>query len=217
MLPQGQPYIQRYVEYAREFGDLDDIAVAVEASSLTEAKDYATQLVRELRARHVPLKRIAYRIDPKQFEGRALLYLSSERLGEIRDKIYDNQELMEAFAARPTLDTLVQGISGQVASGFASGFLDLGLSESKGPVDLRFIQDLVNQISERLDRPAAYRSPFGALFSVERPGRSKRWLLPLRGPTPALHPGRAGQQGGQLHGRSGGHRGNPGRHRFPQG
>ncbi len=107
LLPQGQPYIQRYVEYAREFGDLDDIAIVVEASSLPEAKEYATRLVRELRVRQVPLKRIAYRIDPKQFEGRALLYLPSERLREIRDKIYDNQELMEALATRPSLDVNV--------------------------------------------------------------------------------------------------------------
>ncbi len=166
LLPQDRPYIVRWVEYGQEFGDLDDIAIVVEAPSLTEAKEYATRLVPELRARQVPLKRIAYRIDPKQFEGRALLYLSPERLSEIRDKIYDNQELMEAFASRPTLDTLVQGISTQVASGFASGFLDLGLSDSEGAVDLRFIQDLVEQISQRLDRPSPYRSPFGSLFSV---------------------------------------------------
>ncbi len=166
LLPQDRPYILRWVEYSRDFGDLDDIAIVVEAPSLTEAKEYATRLVRELRARQVPLKRIAYRIDPKQFEGRALLYLSPERLSEIREKIYDNQELMEAFASRPTLDTLVNGISTHVASGFASGFLDLGLSDPKGAVDLRFIQDLVAQISERLDRAIAYRSPFGSLFSV---------------------------------------------------
>ena len=166
LLPQDRPYIIRWVEYGREFGDLDDIAIVVEAPSLTEAKEYAARLVRELKARAVPLRRIAYRIDPKEFEGRALLYLSAERLAEIRDKIYDNQELMEAFAARPTLDTLVGGISTQVASAFASGFLDLGLTEAKGPVDLRFIQDLVEQIARRLDRPVPYRSPFGSLFSV---------------------------------------------------
>ena len=166
LLPQDRPYILRWVEYSRDFGDLDDVAIVVEAPSLTEAKDYATRLVGELRARKVPLRRVAFRIDPKQFEGRALLYLSPERLREIRDKLYDNQELMDAFAARPTLDMLVQGISTQVASAFASGFLDLGLSESKGPVDLRFIEDLVAQISQRLDRPLPYRSPFGSLFSV---------------------------------------------------
>ncbi|MGH7335437.1 MAG: hypothetical protein ACREKS_22380, partial [Candidatus Rokuibacteriota bacterium] len=157
LLPQDRPYILRWVEYSRDFGDLDDVAIVVEAPSLTEAKEYATRLVGELRTRQVPLRRVAFRIDPKQFEGRALLYLSPERLGEIRDKVYDNQELMEAFAARPTLDTLVQGISTQVATGFAKGFLDLGLSESKAPVDLRFIEDLVTQLSQRLDRPLPYR------------------------------------------------------------
>jgi hypothetical protein len=166
LLPRGQPSIQRYTEIVSEFGELDDIVVAVEAPSLAEGKEYAARLVHELRAGSVPLARIAYRIDPKQFEGRALLYLSSERLREIRDRIYDNQELMKAFAASPTLDMLVQGISTQVASGFVQGFLDLGLTDSKGTVDLRFIQDLVRQISERLDGPAPYRSPFGALFSV---------------------------------------------------
>jgi hypothetical protein len=166
LLPQGQPFIERYTEYEREFGELDDIAVVVEAPSLAEAKDYATRLVRELRASRVPLKRIAYRIDPKQFEGRALLYLSKERLAEIRDRIFDYQEFMEAFAGRPTLDQLVQGVATQVASGLAAGFLDLGLSESKSVLDLRFIQELVAQMSERLDRPTPYRSPWGALFSV---------------------------------------------------
>jgi len=76
LLPPRQPSIQRYAEYAREFGDLDDIAVVVEASSLAEAKEYAGRLTNDLRVRQVPLKRVAYRIDPKQFEGRALLYLS---------------------------------------------------------------------------------------------------------------------------------------------
>jgi hopanoid biosynthesis associated RND transporter like protein HpnN len=166
LLPEGQASIQRYAEYRREFSDLDNIAVVVEASSLTEAKEYASRLARELRDRQVPLKGIAYRIDPKEFEGRALLYLSAERLGEIRDKIFDSQDLVEAFANRPTLDTLVEGISTQVASGFASGFLDLGLSESRGAVDLGFIQDLVRQIASWLDRPTPYRSPFGALFSA---------------------------------------------------
>jgi hopanoid biosynthesis associated RND transporter like protein HpnN len=166
LLPPHQPSIQRYAEYAREFGDLDDIVVVVEASSLAEAKEYAGRLTNELRVRRVPLKRMAYRIDPKQFEGRALLYLSPEKLSEIRDRILDSQDLMEALAARPALDTLVEGISTQVASGFASGFLDLGLSESRTAVDLRFIEDLTRQIADRLERPIPYRSPFGSLFSV---------------------------------------------------
>jgi len=64
----------------------------------------------------VPLKQISYRIDPKQFEGRGLLYLSKEKLSAIREKIFDYQEFMEAFAARPTLDQLVEGMGTQIAT-----------------------------------------------------------------------------------------------------
>jgi uncharacterized protein len=166
LLPRNQPYIERYVQYDREFGELDDLAIVVEAPSLQDATVYAGRLVRELRAARVPLARLAYRIDPKQFEGRALLYMGLDRLREIRERIFDYQDFMESFAARPTLDQLVEGVSTQLANAFVGGFLDLGLSESKGALDLKFVHDLVAQISTRLDRPAPYRSPWGALFAV---------------------------------------------------
>ncbi|MBI4254924.1 MAG: MMPL family transporter, partial [Candidatus Rokubacteria bacterium] len=167
LLPSGQPYVEKYRQYDREFGELDELAIVVEAPSLPEATLYAQRLVRELRARHVPLVRIAYRIDPKQFEGRALLYLKKEKLAAIRDKIFDYQEFMEAFAGRPTLDQLVDGIATQIAAAFVSHFIDLGLSDGKSGVDVRFVEDLVQQIDERLDRPRPYRSPWGGLFAVD--------------------------------------------------
>jgi len=171
LLPQNERYIERYVQFDKEFGELDDLAIVVHAPSLPEARIYAGRLVRELRANRVPLARIAYRIDPKQFEGRALLYLSTERLKEIRERIYDYQEFMEKFAERPTLDQLVDGIATSIAQAFVSGLLDLGLSsgpagDPKGALDLRFVGDIVTQISTRLDRPTPYKSPWGGLFSV---------------------------------------------------
>ena len=156
LLPRSV-YIARYEEYEKQFGDLDDLVIVVEAPSLPEAQAYAARLVHELRTRAVPLKRLAHRIDPRQFEGRALLYLSKPQLTEIRDKIFDYQEFMEAFAARPTLDQLVDGVATQIANAFVTGFLDLGLGEPKAALDLRFIDDLVSQISTRIDRPTPYR------------------------------------------------------------
>jgi len=168
LLPQKRAYIERYVQLDREFGQLDDLVIVVESRSLPEAKVYATRMVRELKRRNAPLTSLNYRIDPKQFEGRALLYLSKEKLAEIRDKVFDYQEFMETFAARPTLDQLVEGLATQIANAFASGFLDLGLEDkSKAAGDLRFIEDLVSQVSGRLERPLPYRSPWGGLFTVE--------------------------------------------------
>ena len=171
LLPQNERYIERYVEFDKEFGELDDLAIVVQAPSLPEATIYAGRLVRELRTNRVPLNRIAYRIDPKQFEGRALLYLSTDRLKEIRERIFDYQEFMEKFAERPTLDQLVDGIATSIAQAFVTGLLDLGLStgptsDSKGALDLRFVGDVITQISTRLDRPTPYKSPWGGLFSV---------------------------------------------------
>jgi hopanoid biosynthesis associated RND transporter like protein HpnN len=168
LLPEGLPYVEKYVEYDREFGELDDLVVAVEARSLPEAKLYATRLVRQLRAAAAPLRRLAYRIDPAQFEGRALLYLSREKLAEIRDKLFDYQEFMEAFAGRPTLDQLVEGLATQIASAFVTGFFDLGLEDQgRAAGDLRFVEDLVRQVAGRLERPLPYRSPWSGLFTAE--------------------------------------------------
>jgi len=170
LLPQGKRYIERYVEFDREFGQLDDLVLAVQAPSLPEATIYANRLVRELRANRVPLDHLNYRIDPKQFEGRALLYLSTDRLREIRERVFDYQEFMEKFADRPTLDQLVDGIATSIAQAFVTGLLDLGLDTgpgaSKGSLDLRFVNDVVTQVAGRLDRPTPYRSPWGGLFSV---------------------------------------------------
>jgi len=170
LLPPGQSYVERFTQYDREFADLESIAIVVEAPSLPEATMYANRLVHALGENKVPLKQISYRIDPKQFEGRALLYLPKEKLAAIREKIFDYQEFMEAFAARPTLDRLVEGMGTQIAAAFVSNFIDLGLNEGKGAADLRFVQDLIDQMTARLDRPGPYRSPFGTLFAVDTGG-----------------------------------------------
>src|SRR5207249_9624169 len=103
LMPPGQPYVERYRQYDREFGELDDLAIVVEAPSLPEATLYARRLVRELRAARVPLARIAYRIDPKQFEGRALLYLSQAKLLSLRDKLFVYQAPLPTSAPPPSL------------------------------------------------------------------------------------------------------------------
>ncbi|PYN10893.1 MAG: hypothetical protein DME06_13170, partial [Candidatus Rokuibacteriota bacterium] len=114
LLPRGGAYLQRYAEDSREFADPDQIVVAVQAPRLALAKAYASQVAHELRKYPDRFERVAYRTDPKQFEGRALLYASTAKLRDIRDKILEHQSFVESFAARPTLDQLVENISTQI-------------------------------------------------------------------------------------------------------
>jgi|SoiMethySBSTD1v2_1073268.scaffolds.fasta_scaffold01139_29 uncharacterized protein len=164
VLPQNAGYVRNYVEYAKDFGELEDIVVVVEARTFEAAKAYASRLVGELRASPVKFPRASYRIDPKRFEGRQLLYLSTDTLREIQDKIFDHQEFMEHFAADPSLAQLLEGVNIQFAEAFMNNVFDLGLDD-KSPADTRFLQMLLEQIDQRLDRPTPYRSPWATLFT----------------------------------------------------
>jgi hypothetical protein len=165
LLPQDAGYVIRYAEYAREFGELEDIVVVVEAGSFEGARAYAAALTEELKQAPVTFHRIAYRIDPKRFEGRQLLYLSTAELREIRDKIFDHQEFMESFAGDPSLARLLEGVNTQMAAAFVSNLFDIGLQDTHLPVDTRFLRVLLDQMASRLERPGPYRSPWGTLFS----------------------------------------------------
>ncbi len=165
LLPQDAGYVVRYAEYAREFGELEDIVVVVEAGSFEGARAYAARLTEELKQAPVKFHRIAYRIDPKRFAGRQLLYLTTPELREIRDKIFDHQEFMESFAGDPSLARLLEGVNTQMAAAFVSNLFDIGLQDKDLPVDTRFLRVLLDQMASRLERPAPYRSPWGTLFS----------------------------------------------------
>ena len=165
LLPQDAGYVVRYAEYAKEFGELEDIVVVVEAGSFEGARAYAAQLTEELKQAPVKFQRVAYRIDPKRFEGRQLLYLTTPELREIRDKIFDHQEFMESFAGDPSLARLLEGVNTQMAAAFVSNLFDIGLQDKDLPVDTRFLRVLLDQMASRLERPAPYRSPWGTLFS----------------------------------------------------
>src|SRR2546426_9512974 len=165
VLPQNGSSVKRYVDIAKNFGGLEDVVVVIEARSLEGAKAFAARLVQELRASPVKFHRIAYRIDPKQFEGRQLLYLTTPELKEIRDKVFDHQEFMESFAGDPSLARLVEGANAAMASAFVSNLFDLGLEKSGGE-NTKFLQVVLDQIAGRLERPTPYRSPWGTLFSL---------------------------------------------------
>jgi hopanoid biosynthesis associated RND transporter like protein HpnN len=166
LLPQNAGYVVRYAQYARDFGELEDIVVVVEAGSFEGARAYAARLTQELHASPSKFKRIAYRIEPERFEGRQLLYLSTDELVKIRDNIFDHQEFMEGFAGDPSLARLLEGVNTQMASAFVANLFDLGLQDKDLPADTHFLQGLLDQMGSRLERPVPYRSPWGALFSL---------------------------------------------------
>ena len=167
LLPQREPYVVRLKEYDDDFAELNDIIVVVESPRADLSKDYAAGLTRELRQAGLTSPRITYRVESAYFDHRALLYLSIDDLTRLRDRLFDYQEFIEAYAEHPTLAQLLEGLNRQIANAMALGFFDLGLGGERS-TDLRFLESVIDQIGSRLDGASAYTSPWSAAFSVGR-------------------------------------------------
>jgi hopanoid biosynthesis associated RND transporter like protein HpnN len=169
LLPASAPYAARYIEYLRDFGELNDIVVVVQAPRPDEATRFADRLVASLDRGPLDVGRLTYRFDPASLQDRALLYLPLERLTALRDQVLDYEELLDAYAARPTLARLLEGVNERLGRAIASRFMDLGL-DAGGGSDTRFLELLLEQIAACLGgQTPAYRSPWESLGEVAGP------------------------------------------------
>ena len=167
LLPQHERYVKLLREYQRDFGELNDIVVVVEAPTPEQSKDFAARLVEALGRTGVDPSRVTYRIDPAYFESRGLLYLSVDELTKLRDRLFDSEDFIEGYAADPTLVRLLEGINQQIANAMVLGFFDVGLGGGRS-TDLRFLEAVLDQIAARLDGKGTYTSPWSSAFSVGR-------------------------------------------------
>src|SRR5262245_28482905 len=154
LLPQHLLYVQRFKEHLRDFGELNDIVVVVEAPNLTRAQSYADRLAPQIKALR-GAGRVTYRIDPDLFKGEALLYLSPEKLTSLRDAVLDHRDFIRDYAKRPTLTGLFDGIANEIARRLAESFVDLGLGKDDdgggGRFDTGVVDTLLGVVGEALD------------------------------------------------------------------
>lgn len=166
LLPPHHLYVQRFKDYLRDFGELNDIVIAIEAPSVPRAQAYADRLATEIR-RLPGAGRVAYRVDPDLFAGQALLYLSMAQLEDLADKIRLHRRFIERYAARPTVAELLEAISDEIARRLALGFVDLGLDgEPAEKLDAGFIDNLLGVIDDGMERGRVEDSPWERVFTA---------------------------------------------------
>ncbi len=176
LLPPHLPYVQRFKEDLRDFGELNDILVVVAAPSVERAKAYADRLAPQIKA--LPgAGRVSHRIDPDLFKGQALLYLSMDRLAELRDKIGEHRRFIDQYAARPTLPVLLDSLDEEIARRFALGFIDLGLDGGGAErFDPGFIDALLEGIAEGLAGAGPVTVPWTRVFTSAGDDRAGYFL-----------------------------------------
>ena len=165
LLPRAQQYVARYRAYSQDFGELDEIIVAVRGRTLEESKAFAARLAADLRAGPIAFNHLAYRVSGEGLEGRALLYLSASELRELREQIFDHQDFMESFVASPGLVSLLEGTNRQFANALVGHFFDLGLQDGT-KTDLRFMTTLVTQLRAAITRSRTTETPWSAMLPI---------------------------------------------------
>ncbi len=175
-LVSAASYQQRLTkERFREFGDRDGFVVVIENRDRAESIAFLTALARRLQGETRSFDDVFYRVDPKAFANRALLYLDPQDLATLREKLLEHRAFVEGLATSPDLATFFRLVNQRITSGLVgelfTGFLEGGKDKKveAGPVDLGFLTATLHQVNAWLDGGRTYTSPWDAFFT------NKRW------------------------------------------
>jgi hopanoid biosynthesis associated RND transporter like protein HpnN len=93
-----------YLDYTREFPDLDGLIVVVRAApDPARAEHFADALAARLNADHANVKTVFYKIDAGAFADRAMLYMSTADLDALAQKLRAAFPMLGGYAADPSL------------------------------------------------------------------------------------------------------------------
>ena len=203
LLPLHQPYATLYKDYVEDFGQLEDIVVVVQSSTVETSAAYAARLAGVLRDGAVGTARVTYQIDAARLQTHALLYVPLETLRDTLRTVASQEDLLADFAATPTLDRLVQGINQYIGSMFLPSVF--GPSAPEERAGLTPTCSAISWSRRLGDRRSTVLVALGE--GVRRPDpRLGRRLLPVKRPAAALRGDRPRRCAANLHRRA---RGDP--------
>ncbi|HKF28209.1 MAG TPA: MMPL family transporter [Candidatus Binataceae bacterium] len=159
-----------YRHYENEFPDLDSLIVVVRADrDPARAERFADTFAARLAADPDNVKSVLYKIDAGALANRALLYLSSEDLGELTAHIRDYRPFLSAYAADPSLNNFFALTNGEANRAMTSAMVGSLFGDqnppadsSKGKLNLALVDAMLNGMLAR----GNFASPWDDLTSV---------------------------------------------------
>ncbi len=154
--------------YHRAFGNPQQAVIVIQSDDLEGSKRFAAALAGRLRARVPGIQEVVYRFDLTSLENRFLLYLSTQELTDLKEKLQEHRALLEGLSSEPGVNRLFHLLQREISAALVghvfTGFLEEGEEEGKRPVELEPLVTLLQQLNAWAETPQVFTSPWGKFF-----------------------------------------------------
>jgi len=168
LVSSGNHYKQLDHAFSREFDDVPErVIVVIRSQDKDRAKAFATTLATRWE-RDPSIDKVLYRIPLESLQEKALFYLTAEQLTDLQQKLQQHQDVLQEFAALPTLENLVSLINRETTTALVDHVFTGFLAEEKpagATLDLTFLRTLLQHLNRGLDPQLRYQSIWQELFT----------------------------------------------------
>jgi hopanoid biosynthesis associated RND transporter like protein HpnN len=171
LISPHKDYYKRWQQYVAEFGDDEDMVVVVKGGERARMRAALEELATVVARQPDRFDRLFYKVDLRSLHNRALLFLSSEQIGQIQDSLKNMNLLLDLPIVggfdplftwgQLTLQQLVREAEKRVVT------LPSDRSDDASTLQVLCQLDNVCRVAAKvLDDPAAYRSPWRSILNL---------------------------------------------------
>ncbi|MGI6455440.1 MAG: MMPL family transporter [bacterium] len=146
LLSEDLPYHHRYMEFIRNFGDMEFLYILVEGEKATDEEkiQFANVLAERLR-RSEHIKNVIYRLDTSWIRDYALLYASESDLHRLYDELNKHKQDIQQLFSIQSVDQILSRISQSIQHPF----------ETREKVSPDMLQTLIAALQGKADNAFA--------------------------------------------------------------
>ena len=186
LVAKDLPYVKLYKDYRKHFKDLEGMVIVAEGGTPARMAQFSETLAAKLKNNPDLFSQVIYKFDTSYFRSRFLLYLDTEDLKSLQEKLEDHQDFIETLNASPGLNPLLNQINTEISSGMVDSLMTDFLGEDDSDEeekkndenDLNLLIRILEEMNRSLEKNYHYQSPWQSLFnSGEESLRDKGYLV----------------------------------------
>lgn len=164
LLSEKYEFNRRYMEYEKEFGDLEGFVVAVEYNG-EPAIRFARALAEKVGRHPEKFRDVFWKAEPGELERKGFYYLSEKEIADLRNTLAAVRPDLEKIGAEPSLERLFSLLSRRTSFVEAS----YGEEDREKGLNLEVLEAILRQMRASLEGRPVRRQVWRTLFPRGEP------------------------------------------------